>query len=161
MLLLLLLVLLFRGHGGERAGPDGPGGMVPTELVGRWQAVLKDDRGKSDTCQLDIAESGTARFSAGCPLPYAGSQGPLSAVKGGTWAAQNYKPDDDGTFLLQSAAANLAAAYKVSRDTLTTRDDKFGEVSWTKTEQRASPSPRAACRRCRAGSPGRSAAFRS
>jgi hypothetical protein len=128
-------VLIFRNPAGEKAsaGPYGPTGLVPTELVGRWQAVLKDDRGKSDSCQLDIGESGTARFSEGCPLPYAGSQGPLSAVKGGTWAASNYRPDDDGTFLLQSGAANLAAAYKVDGDTLTTRDDKFGEVSWTRT----------------------------
>jgi hypothetical protein len=134
VLLLLLLVLLFRSHGGERTGPYGPGGMVPSELVGRWQATLKDDRGKSDTCQLDISDTGSARFSSGCPLPYAGSQGPLSAVKGGTWAAQNYKPDDDGTFLMQGPSVNLAAAYKVDGDNLITRDDKFGEVSWTKTD---------------------------
>lgn len=134
VLLVLLLVLILRGHG-DRTGvnPYGPTGMVPTELVGRWQATLRDDRGKSDSCQLDIADTGMARFSAGCPLPYAGMQGPLSAAQGGTWAANNYKPGDGGTFLLQGPSANLAAAYKVDGDTLTTRDDRFGEVAWTRT----------------------------
>ena len=135
VLAVLLLVLIFRNPGEKAsANPYGPTGMVPTELVGRWQATLKDDRGKNDTCQLDISDTGTARFSGGCPLPYAGSQGPLSAVKAGTWAAQNYKPDDDGTFLMQGPSVNLAAAYKVAGDNLITRDDKFGQVSWTKAD---------------------------
>jgi hypothetical protein len=133
LLLLLLLVLLFRGHGDAKM-PNGPLGMVPSELVGRWQAELKDQNGRNGTCLLDIADTGTTRFSDGCPLPFADSQGPLTAVKGATWAAQNYKPDDDGTFLLQGAGASLAAAYKVAGDTLVTRDDKLGEVTWTRAD---------------------------
>lgn len=136
--LLLLILLLIVGHGG-RSTPNGPfgSGMVPSELVGRWQATLKDARGRSGDCLLDIADSGTARFSSGCPLPYADSQGPLNAIKGPTWAAQNYHAGDDGTFLLQGSGTSLAAAYKVSGDTLTTRDDKLGEVSWSRTDASA------------------------
>jgi hypothetical protein len=133
-LLILLLLLILRQPGETNAANPYGSGMVPAELVGRWQTTLKDDRGQNSSCQLDIAESGTARFSADCPLPYAGSQGPLTAVKGGTWAAQNYKPGDDGSFLLQGAGASLAAAYKVDGDKLITRDDKFGEVTWSKAD---------------------------
>jgi hypothetical protein len=132
VLLLLLLVLVFRGHG-DGGMPNSPFGGPPSNLVGRWQAELKDDQGRSRTCLLDIRENGTTQFSDGCPLPYADAKGPLTVMKGSTFGGQNYHKDDDGSFMLQSAVGFMGA-YKVDGDTLTTRSDKLGEVAWTRTD---------------------------
>jgi hypothetical protein len=133
--LILALVLIFRGHD-DKTIPGSPFGAPPSELVGRWQSELKDQHGQSRTCLLDIRENGTTEFSDGCPLPYADAKGPLTVMKGATLAAQNYQKDDDGTFMLQ-AAVGFMGAYKISGDTLTTRDDKLGEVAWTRTDDSA------------------------
>jgi hypothetical protein len=134
------------------ARPRLPGPM-DNPLAGRWQTRLADGRGGKTDCVIDIAKSGAASFSDDCPLPFAGASGALATAKDGTFAPQLFQSGDTGTALLQGGTANgYGLAFRRGFfGQLTTRDSRFGVLSWSHAGP-AKPSSNAAADILPAGS---------
>jgi hypothetical protein len=105
-------------------------------LGGRWQADLTVN-GRKYACVFDVPGTlgGETVFTDDCPPPLGGTRGPLGAAEGlNSYAPTLFQQGDSGTFIYQGGGNSYVAAYKLSGDTLVTRDAQFGEVTWQKID---------------------------
>jgi hypothetical protein len=110
-------------------------GPEKNPLLGRWEAKMSDGKGGTADCILDVNASSQVIYSDSCPAPLTGARQTLIVAKDNTWAPSLYKSGDTGTFMLMGGAAHgYVSAFKLGFfGGLTTRDNSFGEVSWSKT----------------------------
>jgi hypothetical protein len=103
-------------------------------LVGRWEAKIPDGKGGTADCILDVNSSSQAVYTDACPAPLTGARQTLMVMKDNTLAPSLYKSGDSGTFsFIGGGPSGYVAAYKFGFfGGLTTRDNPFGEVSWSK-----------------------------
>jgi hypothetical protein len=115
--------------------PSFPSNESP--LAGRWEASLDDGKGGKADCIFDVQKTGITAFSDSCPWPLMGGGGSANVMRDGMLAPRLYKSGDAGTFsFFGNAMDSYAAAFKFGWfGGLTTRDAKFGEVSWSKIAQ--------------------------
>ena len=109
-------------------------GPEKNPLVGRWEAKIPDGKGGSADCILDVNASSQVVYTDTCPQPLTGARQTLMLIKDNTLAPSLFKPGDSGTFsFIGGGPAGYVAAYKLGFfGGLTTRDNPFGEVSWSK-----------------------------
>ncbi len=109
-------------------------GPEKNPLVGRWEAKIADGKGGSADCILDVNASSQVVYTDTCPQPLTGARQTLMLIKDNTLAPSLFKPGDSGTFsFIGGGPAGYVAAYKLGFfGGLTTRDNPFGEVSWSK-----------------------------
>lgn len=104
-------------------------------IGGRWQAKLPGGVGASG-CLMDVPKSGPsamASFSDGCPDPLTSASGLMTVTKDSVLAPGFYKAGDTGTFMFQTSGGYFSGAFKIGFfGGLTTRDARFGEISWTR-----------------------------
>jgi len=112
--------------------PSNPMAQFKIPLAGRWTTPIKTDGGKVD-CVLDVQDMGQARYSEDCPAPVQSASGSLAWTKDATWAQDQFRQGDTGSFLFQGGSAHgYAAAFRVGWGGLTTRDGRLGELKWRK-----------------------------
>jgi TIR domain len=115
--------------------PSFPSNESP--LAGRWEASIDDGKGGKADCIVDVQKTSLSKFSDSCPPPLMGAGGSLNVVKDGMLAPTVFKSGDSGTYSFMGGSANgFAGAFRIGWfGGLTTRDAKFGEISWSSISQ--------------------------
>jgi hypothetical protein len=110
-----------------------PMAAMSSPMGGRWESHIP---GGSGDCIMDVpgsAPSAMASFSDGCPAPLTSTSGLMTAIRDPTLAPGFYRSGDSGTFMAQLAGGFFTGAFKKGFfGGLTTRDARFGEISWTR-----------------------------
>jgi hypothetical protein len=106
-------------------------------MAGRWHAKMNDGKGGEADCVVDVQKTGMSQFSDSCPSPLMASAGSLQVIKDGFYAPTLFKSGDSGSYMFTGGSANgFAGAFKLGWfKGLTTRDIKFGEISWSQVPQ--------------------------
>jgi len=109
-------------------------GPEKNPLLGRWEAKIPDGKGGTADCILDVNATSQAIYTDTCPTPLMGARQTLMVMKDNTLAPSLYKSGDSGTFsFIGGGPSGYVAAYKFGFfGGLTTRDNPFGQVSWSK-----------------------------
>ena len=122
---------------GLLARPSFPMGPTASPLAGRWQTQMPDGKGGQVTCQLEVQKTSLATFSDNCPDTLSGATGGLSLSNDGGNAPGLYQPGDSGSFQLLGGTANgyQAAFRRGLFGGLSTRDNRFGPLSWKRVSE--------------------------